>query len=393
MTQYGTFVFYMSIILTATGLTKIAYTRKYKKYKKMILFATIFLLAVVAGIRYDVGSDWLQYYSGPELIGNGQIYRSNDKGSYEIGYIILCKIVYYLGLRGTTLLFVYGFLTYLFLFMTIDKYAMDISVPFTIFVYGCLYYLVSFNITRQALAISIAMYAISLLDINFWKNSKIKQIRIKEEIRHNFKFIIWGSIAFFFHQASIICLLALPICLLMRKKNWMRGLTLGIVTIVVVNFKMFTQLAIQFTGSMSFQWYFISQVGEQGSWIKYILQYLPMLLFIWMSYDLFIKNNRIYDIYNLSIVGLIINSLSIVTGTGIERICFPFLYFLTIMLGFAYKNCKGRIHLFRLSIKLSNGFIIFYKLAFCLFIIWMMWYIFFYSGSHQVVPYKTVLFR
>lgn len=393
MTQYGTLIFYIAVILTATGLTKIAYTKKYRRYKEIILFATIFLLAVIAGIRYDVGSDWLQYYSGPELIGNGQIYRGYDKGSYEIGYIVLCKIVYYLGLGGTTLLFIYGFLTYLFLFMTIDRYGEDISVPFTIFVYGCLYYLVSFNITRQAFAISIAMYAISFLDVDFWESGDDKQIGIRTKIRHNIKFFIWGIVAFLFHQTSIICLLALPICLLMRKRNWARWLSLGIVAVVVVNFRMFTQLAIRFTGSTSFQWYFIGQVGDQGSWAKYIFRYLPMLLFIWMSYDSLMRKNRIFDIYNLSLVGLIVNSLSIVTGTEIERVCFPFLYFITIMLGFAYKNCGAKLRLFGFTVKLPKGFVSVYKLMFSLFIVWTMWYIFFYSGSYHVVPYKTVLFR
>ncbi|WP_455720745.1 EpsG family protein [Agathobacter sp.] len=393
MTIYGTFIFYITVILTACGLAKIAYTKQYRRYKAAIIFGIILLLSIVAGIRYDVGSDWFQYYSGPEKIGSGNIYRGYDKGSYEIGYIILCKIVYSLGLGGTTLLFVYGFLTYLFFFKTIDKYAEDISVPFTVFVYGCLYYLVSFNIMRQALAISIAMYAISFLDVDFWENKGKAQIKLQTKISHNIRFFIWGIIAFLFHQASIICLLALPICILMRKQNLIRWIALGVVVIVVVNFRMFTQLAIQFTGSTSFQWYFIGQVGEQGSWIKYILRYIPMLLFIWMAYDSLVKKSRIYDIYNLVLVGLIVNSLSVVTETEIERVCFPFLYFIVIMMGFAYKNCRKRIRLWGFSVGLSNGFVTFFKIIFSLFIVWTMWYIFFYSRSYHVVPYKTVLFR
>jgi hypothetical protein len=382
----------MTVILLATGLTKIAYSQKYKKYKKIILLFTILLLAIVAGIRYEVGTDWLQYYSGPELIGNGKIYRSYDKGRYEIGYIILCKIVYYFGFRGTALLFVYGFLTYLFLFMTIDRYANSISTSFTVFVYGCLYYLVSFNITRQALAISIAMYAISLLDVGCYKNDVTKYISFGTIIRHNFRFFVWIIIAFLFHQASIICLLALPICQLMKKRNLMRWLVLVITIIVVANFKLFMQLAIQITGSASFQWYFIGQVGEHGSWIKYFLRYLPMLLFIWMSHDALVKNRNVYAIYNLTLIGLIINSLSIVTGTEIERICFPFLYFLVIMMGFAYRNCERKIYIGGFSIKLSTKGVSIFKCVFSLFIVWTMWYIFFYSGSYQVVPYKTVFF-
>lgn len=393
MSISGTFAFYTLIILTASSLSKFAYSKKYARYKSFFLFLAILILSVVAGLRYEVGSDWLQYYSGPDLIGRGEIYRAYDKGSYELGYILICKIIYMLGLGGTALLFIYGFLTYLFVFLTIDIYSDSISVPFALFVYGCLYYLVSFNITRQALAISIAMYAISHLDVDCLNNTENRRLSLTGKIKNNTSFFLWGFVAFIFHQSGIISLLALPICYLMRKRNIIRWAALGIVSFCVVNFRMFTQLAIMFTGSSSFQWYFIGQVGEQGSWMKFLLRYLPMLLFVWMASDSLNKNRKIFDIYNLFLVGLIVNSLSVVSGTEIERIGFPFLYFLVIMMGFAYKNCQNKIQLCKIVIWLPKGSTIVYKLVFSVFVIWTMWYIFFYSGAYKVVPYQTALFR
>ena len=89
-------------------------------------------MAIIAGIRYEVGSDWLQYFNGPKIIGNGQYLRGSDKGSYEIGYIIICKIIFIFGLNGSALLFVYAFLTYYFLFKVIDKYSKIINIPITV---------------------------------------------------------------------------------------------------------------------------------------------------------------------------------------------------------------------------------------------------------------------
>ena len=393
MGQIGSFLLYITVILGSTFLSHLAYLKKFKKFKKIIIFLTIFIMAIIAGIRYEVGSDWFQYYSGPELIGNGQYLRDFDKGSYEIGYIILCKIIYLLDLNGSVLLFVYAFLTYYFLFKTIDRYSAYINVPITIFMYGCFYYLVSFNITRQALAISLAMYAISFLDIEHYKKCENKNESMVKKFQHNLKFFVWCFIAFLFHQSAIIAILALPICLLMRKKNTIRNFALIIVAFFVYNFREFTQLAVQLTGSDSFQWYFIGVVGEQGSWIKYILRYLPILIFFWFFYKKTQENHKIFDIYNITLVGLIINSLSVVTGTEIERIGFPFLYFIIIITGFAFQNCSNQLRILRINIKFPDGTTKILKLLLCVFFIWTMWYIFFETGAYEVVPYKTIFGR
>lgn len=388
MSNFCTFVFYLIVILSATLMSYFAYSKKYYRYKIFFILAAVFILGLVAGIRYKVGSDWLQYFNGPKLIGEGQYLRAYDKGSYEIGYIILCKVVYLLGYDGTLLLFIYGFLTYLFFFLTIDRYSNLINIPITVFMYGCLYYLVSFNITRQALSINIAMYAISYLDIGHIGDFRLGNIY--NNVKHNLKFLILGLVAILFHNASVICFLAFPICLIMRRKNIIRWISIAIIIYFVANFKLFTQLAIDFTGSSSFQWYFIAQEGEKGSWIFYIIRYLPMLLIFLISYKNILRYDKIFNVYNLTLVGLIINGLSVVTSTEIERIGFPFLYFITIMTGFAFKHSESKLDFGNFYISIPTLFIHGLKIFLCMFFIWTMWYIFFKTGAYQVVPYHTV---
>ena len=63
MSYFGTLAFYLFIIFLSVLITKIAYQKSVSKSQKRILILfVIFLLAVFAGLRYQTGSDWYQYY-------------------------------------------------------------------------------------------------------------------------------------------------------------------------------------------------------------------------------------------------------------------------------------------------------------------------------------------
>lgn len=387
MSEFVTFIFYMVVIIVAAFISKTAYMKRNHKYKKILILFSILMLAIVAGIRFEVGSDWLQYYRAPELFDVEGI--RGTKGDYELGYRCIAFLVRFFNLDGSFFLFLYAFITYFFLFRVFDKFASKINIFATVFMYGCLYYLVSFNITRQALSISIAMYAITLSSVNIVREDGSNK-SLLGLIKQNTKFLIWVAIAFLFHKGSAICVLALPICYFMRKKNTIRIGMLIVSVLAVMNFKLFMQLAIKIMGSYDFQWYFIAGLGGDGSWLKFILRYLPFLIVIWLSYKNLSKDHKMFDLYNLTLIGLIINSLSLVVATDIERVGFPFLYFLVIVTGYAMKtvNYSGSIAGVRLRIPV--WFYKLFNLFLYLFMIWTMWYIFFAQRSYGVVPYQTI---
>lgn len=386
MSEIGTYIFYIAVAFVAAFITKTAYVKRYHKYKKVLIFCVILLLAIVAGIRYEVGSDWLQYYRAPELFDVSGI--RGTKGDYELGYRCIAFLVRFFGLGGSFFLFIYAFITYFFLFKVFDKFASKINIFATVFMYGCLYYLMSFNITRQALSISIAMYAITLLKVPTLRDDGTKETLLSLA-KQNVSFLIWGLIAFLFHKGSIICLLALPICYFMRKKNSIRLGMLIVSILAVINFKLFMNLAIRIMGSSDFQWYFIAGLGGDGSWIKFILRYLPFLLAIWLSNKSLSKDPKMFDVYNLTLIGLIINSLSLVVATDIERVGFPFLYFLVIITGYAMKPNNNNCVLAGKNVIVPRKFYKIFNIFLYGFMIWTMWYIFFVKGSYGVVPYQT----
>ena len=376
-----TFVFYLFTCFLASKMLDIAYKSHPKRKTIIVLFVLLFL-SLIAGLRYEVGADWYQYYHGPELVGKyGYL---GNKNNYELGYIILCKLIYHLGLGGRTSLFVYAFLTEFFLIKTIDKYKNDIDVFFTMFSYMTLYYFVSFNITRQALAISIGMYAISCINIEL-DNTKLFGI-----VKKNSRYFVFTMLAFLFHRSALICLVALPLCLLMNKSKSIRNIIIILVIIVVANFRIFTDLAVKITGIGDFQWYFIVDFGDKGSFLLYFIKFAPILLTIWLCLLHINKNKRMEALYNLFLVGLIVNSLSLVTNTEIERISFYFLYFDIILLGFAIKNMSHEKRFLRIKIKLFAGFYPIYRYLVMITLVFNLWFVFFYKGSYKVVPYRIM---
>lgn len=88
---------YLSIIFGATFL---AWLNNIIKTKKDFLFKiSLLFLAVIAGLRWEVGNDYLSYYS----IFNGINFI--ERAEIEIGYVVLNRIFYDLGFHFNFMLF------------------------------------------------------------------------------------------------------------------------------------------------------------------------------------------------------------------------------------------------------------------------------------------------
>ncbi len=392
----GTLILYLAIICIATALTSIAYSSERDRVTKGILiFAVIFILAFFAGARYQVGADWNQYYSGVTYVGEqGNTGWGEDKENYGLLYILICRLVYILGGNGSMLLFVMGFLTYLFLFLTLDRMKDTVNVSGSIFLYTALYYLVSYNIVRQALGITIGMYAISFMDLGSIDEDGSSSHRLLRIISNNAKYFIWSAVSVMAHNAGYMCFLALPLCYFMRKRKT-KWIILGAVLVAVINYRNFMQLALTITGIESFRWYF-NIWGEEGSYVLYLLKYAPFILSCGFAYNSIRDNPKIYDMYNLFLVGYIINALSVRSNTEIERVGFVFLYMIIIVVPYALKNINSSNGIFSMNIRFSVGasggniFYNAYKIFMYAYIIFFFYYYFFMSGSYRVVPYNFI---
>lgn len=159
-----------------------------------------FPLAFIAGIRYNVGTDFNTYSKWFNL---AKLYPLNYYINYsERGFIYLITIISFLTNSNEIYFFIVEYLTLLFVVMAFFKLKKDIGVAEPLFIYYLLVYHASFNIMRQVLALSIIIFALSYL---LEKKYKI--------------YIILCLVASTIHQTSIICLLFVLYPLMHRFEN------------------------------------------------------------------------------------------------------------------------------------------------------------------------------
>ena len=189
------FILYMISFIISSSL--FYYYRKHKKelnsFQKICLFLTIILLpAFIAGYRSGVGTDFYEY----KKLFNNIVSQPFCLGTILESYLeplwsILNYVAYYL------LRHVFGlYLITAILFLSFGIRGIDLAIKdhklatLAVIIFYLTLYPLSLNVMRQALAISILIYAMHFL----WDNK-------------NFKFLLMIFIAYMFHKSAIFGLI------------------------------------------------------------------------------------------------------------------------------------------------------------------------------------------
>lgn len=161
--------------------------RRIKYYGKSIfLFICIMQMTFIVGFRFNVGRDFLSY----ERV----YYNIKNFGSLEIGYLWLNKLLNYFDIPFVGLNVCMALLTFIFLIKAISKMTVDYTL--SIYLYISLFFFYhAMNQTRQGLAISIGLYAISFLSEG-----------------RNKRFIFWILIGSLFHASILIMIPLIFLC-------------------------------------------------------------------------------------------------------------------------------------------------------------------------------------
>lgn len=341
--------------------SKIYYNDRLKiSSKYMLIFFAILCASLLAGLRYNVGSDFLQYYKDSQEVAQTSWFTQDVR--YNIGYIFLCKLIYGIGCNSSLFLFIYEFLTMLFLFMAIDREKNNINPTLAVFMYMCLYYQMSFNWVRQYLAITICFYAITYLEEN------------------NLKFVFWIIIAYLLHTSAIICLLALPVKYFIRckYKNMVILMICCISLLIVVRYPMFTGIIEKYFGK-HFGDYFALWYATTGSYLTYIIKNLPYLIIILLAMKYIEYDNKYLTISVLTVIGMIIGMIVVYNDSSMDRIAAYFNYLLIFTIPYSLKHMIIKKH-WQLVVKsLLILFVI---------IMWFYYYIVMQRG--ETIPYNFI---
>jgi transmembrane protein EpsG len=353
------FYFFMAII--TVGCTSLSITLDNKNHRIIFRCLAVLIPSIVAGIRYNVGTDYMMYQAGFNAIVTNNTIRSYV--DFELGYIFINKIVSLLGGNFYWLMFIMQLATMHYIYKALLNEKDNIDIELGMFIYMFLYYLISFNLVRQGLALSISIYAITCL------NKKNKAV-----------FIFYVLLASLFHKSALICLgiLAVKFIFENRNRRLMKRITFIFILFCVIEREMIGNFVYFIYKESYYASYFTRQTEVSGNILGYFVKNIPFIAYGFFTLKA-ISDNKQYSLYyNLMTCGYILSLLGYFTETQVQRIAYYFTYLSILVLPFCAKS-------------ISNKYKVLFKISIIFLIISFWLFNFFYKGYSDVVPYKTII--
>ena len=324
---------------------------KNKIIKKIFNFFGVIIPIFIAGMRYDVGSDFGVYKE--------MYYYSDNMMSTEFGMILIINIAKLFN-NCQIMFIIFGILTTLFTYKALKYNNKKFNLAFTFCLYLFLYFTTSFNIMRQMLAVSIVFYAYKFLICRDFK-----------------RFVFWIFIASFFHTTALLCI---PVYFIftkseknLNKMNYTKILSIIFLIIIIINFnnliKIITQIGI-------FSKYDIYSNYVESSNRTVILNIIFLLIFFILKKEMvnYDEKNNVFIL--LYFIGTILDFSGFISPY-IKRISLYFsissLYLLS-SLPMIFKNNKQKYSL--------AFFILMYAILRFIISAYML-------GQANVIPYNT----
>lgn len=314
--------FFLLGLIIFLGLSKL-------KHKNSFIFIILFL---VSALRFDVGYDYISYYN---------VINYLDKNNYNrFGIIdqllinISRSIDFYQFYFIATSFFVIYLIT-----VTLKKFSENYFFSILIFITIPIFYLLSFSIIRQFVAISIVFYSLRYI--------------VK---RNLLKYLLLIFVAFLFHISAII---ATPIYFLYRNKFSKK---FAVLLLLLLSFFLSSVLVIIIQKYMPIYASYIYESARFGKNLFYF--FVLIYIFVLMNYK-YIRNNNASFFFNTFTVGLCLYAMTIQLGEVAPRASYYYLIFIIVLIPSILKFYKTKqiyfIMLFVTIILYSFNFYLFAK--------------------------------
>lgn len=162
-------IIYSSIFAISLGLCYI-YERKVDQttVKNRFLW-TILIIAptvILSGLRYGIGIDYFEY---EENFYQNKFAKGFSYFVKEPLNLLIMEISHAICPNSIVMFFTYSLMTMFVFFLAIEHYRDRMSITFALFIFYMTYYLVSYNIIRQMIAVMIIFYGIRyIFEKKFW---------------------------------------------------------------------------------------------------------------------------------------------------------------------------------------------------------------------------------
>ena len=352
------------------------FASKMSKAQKLQMFFWSFLCVLIpillAGFRdyMKVGTDSFNYYRHFLFAIDAKDIQSymNDGSDIEFGYkffVYACTLV---SKNYITFFILLHSLILLPLYYALFKCRKFVSIPLAMFIFFFLFYNMSLNISRQAVALSF-----SLLGTVYLLERKI------------IKYFICLLIAVSFHRTAVVTLLIFVMYLFSinysLKKHIKLYCAIGFIFSLVI-YNLFTNIAelffsLDFGRDIDERYIFEAKEGDisKSSFIYYIF---VSCVFIVSCVK---NNNKLIDFFlTISFLSMILIFLTTINKT-MSRIglYFTFTQIISIPYIFGTKYSTKLFHITSVSKSL--------KISICIFIVLMWFFSIVYHRSHETYPY------
>ena len=363
-------VVYFSI---AAGAAFVSYLARRTEQQSKAIAVLLYTAAIVifchfAGARdLKVGTDTSFYaynsYKAALSEAFNTFWRSSEFGDWGPLYKLLC---------WTSVNFARSFYGYLFCIELLTVIPLVIAAReflgdylwFGVYLFGILFYPMSFNMMRQMIAMSFLLLAF-----------------IAASGRKPLKYIIWLMIAIGFHTSAILGILFYPLILFSRDSTLGPGLKLIIIFCAGIAFVGVTPKLILMLPGNHFQWY-ISDASLFGGGIRMITLTMILAVVLGLLGFLFTRGIELAEDDRLSLFELlaifcfgVICLLLSLLSFYLYRIAFIFIYVVVLMLP---KLCS--------AVKDSHSRYLMIAVAIIATGVWSTDY-YFVQQSHEVIPY------
>ncbi|BAT35575.1 O-antigen polymerase [Escherichia albertii] len=328
-----TYASYLCILMFSTS---VAFCYEHSKSNfKVFLWSVLFLsLWVPAAIRFGVGADYFRYLSMVESVRLGYI-------STEIGFYFINYIVVWFDLNPQWSIAISSFIVIFLSLKAIPRNYFTISV----FVLVCTFYLPSFSLVRQAIAIAFIAYAVKYYIDGNKKNYIV--------------FVLIGSL---FHLSA---LLLLPIYFVARFRVRSSILFLGILIIslllflgsglnTLLNSELFLQSKYGYYATSDF-----IQDAKIGSGIGVLIKMLLPLMFI-INAKKILKTNQNLNILLWMSVGCVLANVCSMKIHIFNRLADTFLFVNFMVSSYIIASLEKNVIKQLYSMGIIIVFIVFY---------------------------------
>lgn len=402
-------VTYFAIIVISTALAFISKKVEEKtNNKKLVILLDILVVlfpSIIAGIRYNVGTDYAGAYKPiyDELL-NGHL--EERRRNIEIGYILINKLVIFLHGNFNIVMFICSLITNSCIYAGLKHYKDKINVPLGFFFFMVIFYQKSFNLVRQLMAIAVVFYGFKYLDIkddeDIKENEKYKEkylkkgkdiAKYKPRYKHskeylkdfvisNAKYFICVIIAALFQRTALV-MLVVPFVreiYVNPKKVFqiLKVLSFVVLLVIILNFDKIGKMLSNIKSLEYYALYF-SKTNAPGLSIAYFIRILPGIVPFFFMIKKINHDKQMSLLFSMNIIGAILLLLGYLTSTYGERLALFFNIFQIVLFPYYIRQFKNNKVLFVLSIIA----LVSVNLA-----IWFYDYI--YKKRDETVPYKTI---